>query len=58
MAKVRVNITLDPDTHERLKQYARDNHTTVSAAIEQWIWKQKVSNPQIKGQMVFDEKGR
>ena len=51
MAKVRINISVNPDTAERLKQYAWENHTTVSAAIEQWIWKEKVKNEQVRGQI-------
>lgn len=44
MAKVRVNISLDESTLERLKQYAFENHTNVSQAITDLIWKQKVKN--------------
>ena len=56
MAKVRVNISLDPDTHERLKQYAYEHHTTVSAAITDWIWGQKVKNENLRNQISFDTK--
>lgn len=51
---IRMSISLEPDTAERLKQYAEDNHTTVSNAIRQWIWTQEVSNPQIRGQMKLE----
>ena len=54
--KVRVNISVEPDTAERLKQYAFENHTTVSAAIEHWIWSVKVKNEQLRGQMSFIDK--
>ena len=54
--KVRVNISVEPDTAERLKQYAFENHTTVSAAIERWIWSTKVKNEQLRGQMSFTDK--
>ena len=54
--KVRVNISVNKDTAERLKQYAFENHTTVSAAIEQWIWSVKVKNEQLRGQMSFIDK--
>ena len=50
MGKVKVNISVRQDTAERLKQYAYENHMNVSQAIEQWIWKQKVKNEQIRGQ--------
>ena len=56
MMKVRVNISVEPDTAERLKQYAFENHTTVSAAIERWIWSTKVKNEQLRGQMSFTDK--
>ena len=54
--KVRVNISVEPDTAERLKQYAFENHTTVSGAIEHWIWSTKVKNEQLRGQMSFVDK--
>ena len=38
MSKVRVNISLSPETHQRLKDYASSKHTTVSQAITDWIW--------------------
>lgn len=49
--KIRVNISVEQDTAERLKQYAFEHHTTVSGAIEQWIWSAKVKNEQVRGQM-------
>lgn len=36
--KKRVTITLTPKAHEKIKKYAKEKHTTVSAAIEYWIW--------------------
>lgn len=53
MAKVRVNVSLDPDTHERLKQYAYEHHVTVSQAITDWIWSTKVKNENVRGQMTL-----
>lgn len=39
MAKQRVNITLTPDTAERLRQYAYENHLgSISAAITNLTW--------------------
>lgn len=52
--KRRVNIYLSADTAERLKQYAWENHTSVSHAITQWIWHTKVKNEQIRGQATLD----
>lgn len=48
--KKRVNIYLSEDTIERLKQYAWEQHTSVSHAITDWIWHTKVRNDQIRGQ--------
>ena len=48
--KKRVNIYLSEDTVERLKQYAWENHTSVSHAITEWIWHTKVKNEQVRGQ--------
>lgn len=52
----RVNISLTPDTVERLKMFAWENHTTVSQAITDWIWSAKVKNDQIRGQISFQDK--
>ncbi len=49
--KKRVNIYLSEDTAERLKQYAWENHTSVSHAVTEWIWHTKVKNEQIRGQL-------
>lgn len=38
----RVNISVTGDTAERLKNYAADHHTTVSQAITDWIWSEKL----------------
>lgn len=51
--KKRVNIYISEDTAERLKQYAWENHTSVSHAITEWIWHTKVKNEQIRGQMTI-----
>lgn len=39
-SKKRVTITLSPKSHEKIKQYAKSKHTSVSGAIEDWIWNQ------------------
>lgn len=51
MAKIKFSLSVNPETVERLKQYAKERHTTVAQAITDWIWSQKVnesenSNPQ------------
>lgn len=33
MAKVKLNLSLDADIKEALEQYAKEQHTTVSAVI-------------------------
>ena len=35
-------LSLDPETKERLRAYADQNHTSISQAITDWIWKQPV----------------
>lgn len=52
----RINISIEPDTAERLKQYAYENHTTVSRAIEHWIWSVKVKNYRVRGQQTLSDK--
>ena len=54
--KKRVNICLSEDTAERLKQYAWENHTSVSHAITDWIWHAKVKNEQVRGQKAMEWK--
>lgn len=42
--KCKLNLSVDNETRDRLQQYAYDHHTTVSQAITDWIWTQKVSD--------------
>ena len=51
IGKRRMNIYVSADTADRLKQYAWENHTSVSHAITEWIWKAKVNHSQIRGQI-------
>lgn len=48
--KVHVNLSLSEDTAERLRQYAWENHTSVSQAVTDWVWNTKVKYEQIRGQ--------
>ena len=52
--KKRVNISVTPDTEERLKQYAFENHKSVSQSITDWIWGEKVKNETIRGQQSME----
>lgn len=47
----RVTISLDDETHERLKQFAYERHMSVSQVIRQWIWQQKIKNENLRGQL-------
>lgn len=38
--KKRITISLTPKSHEKIKRYAKEKHTSVSGAIEDWIWNQ------------------
>ena len=40
--KTSLNLHVRIDTKERLQQYAEENHTTVSQAVTDWIWQQKL----------------
>ena len=51
MSKIRMNISVDEDTAERLRQYAWEHHSSVSKAISDLIWSTKVKNDQIRGQL-------
>lgn len=53
MPKIRMNISVDEDTAERLRQYAWEHHSSVSKAISDLIWSAKVKNEQIRGQMTL-----
>lgn len=37
-------ISMLPSTRERLKQIARENHTTVSGMITRWVWDYKLQS--------------
>lgn len=54
MGKSRINLSLDPDTKERLKMYAWENHASVSKAVTDLIWAARVKNSQIRGQSSLD----
>lgn len=53
MAKDRVNITLDSDIKEKLKQYADERHSSVSQVVTDWVLTLKVKDSQVRGQMTF-----
>ncbi len=46
-------IILSHDTLERLEQFAYENHTTPTQALTDMVWKAKVKNANIRGQMSF-----
>lgn len=50
MSKIRINISLDADTAERLKQYAWENHSSVSKAVSDLVWAAKIKNELFRGQ--------
>lgn len=51
----RLLITLTPDTEERLRMYAEQNHMSVSQAITYMTWHMaKVDNGQVRGQQVLN----
>lgn len=54
MARVKVNISLTEGTKRRLQEYAREHHVTISKAIEQWIWSEKVNGESLAS--LFDKR--
>lgn len=59
VAKKRTNITITQETHERILQYAYENHLQggLSGAIEHIAWHVlKVKNTQVRGQSSLDLK--
>ena len=41
------------DTLERIERYAMEHHTSPEQAVTDWIWKAKVSDTVMKGQLSF-----
>ena len=39
-----MTISLDPETNDRLRRYARQRHSTVSQIITDWIWMEPVKD--------------
>ena len=54
--KERIHVSLDSSTVDRLKQFAFEQHKSVSQAVSDMVWAQKVKNTQIRGQMSFKVK--
>ena len=52
--KTRMNFTLDQDTAERLKQLAWERHASMSQILTDLIWSAKVSNSQLRGQIMME----
>lgn len=50
MGKKRINLSIDEDTEERLRQYSWENHSTMSKAVTDLIWQAKVKYSQVRGQ--------
>ena len=57
MGKVRLNLSLDEDTLERIRQYAWENHSTLSKAVTDLAWAAKVKNSQVRGQLSLNKGG-
>lgn len=54
MSKIRMNISVSMDTKQRLQEYAKENHTTVSQVITNLIWNTNLKNTYVADQMAFD----
>ena len=51
----RINVSLRSDTLERLDQYAFEEHVSRSQAITSLVWKARVKNSTVRGQMNIDD---
>lgn len=49
-----MNISVSRDTKQRLQEYAKENHTTVSQVITNLIWNTNLKNTYVADQMAFD----
>lgn len=49
-----MNISVSMDTKQRLQEYAKENHTTVSQVITNLIWNTNLKNTYVADQMAFD----
>lgn len=54
--KKRVNISLAEDTVERLKQFAYENHRSVSQAVTDWVWEAPVAYGSLQNQSKIELK--
>ncbi len=45
------NLVLSPDTFYHLESWAMEHHTTPDQAVTDMIWKLKVKDQQLRGQM-------
>lgn len=48
--KIKVTISIEQNTADRLKQIAYENHMNVSQYITQHVWKTKVKYENLPGQ--------
>ena len=51
--KIKLTLSVDESTKQRLEQYAFEHHTTMSQAITDIIWRLKVKDEQIPGQIMI-----
>lgn len=42
--KVTINLSIDPETKDRLQIYAKEQHTNVSQLVTRWIWDQQLKD--------------
>lgn len=48
MAKVKVTVSLEEDTHTRLKALAYSKRATVSSVITNWVWSAKLNTADVE----------
>ena len=48
VAKVKVTVSLEEDTHKRLKALAYSKRSTVSSVISNWVWSAQLNNADVE----------
>ncbi len=49
-----MSISVDPETRERLQQFANEKHSTVSQLVIDWIWSIKIPS-EVKAEEVISK---
>lgn len=53
MAREKVLLSLAPDTAERLRQFAYEQHKSMSQVVTDYVWSVKVRSENLRGQEIL-----